>query len=62
MKLPHVWTPQGLINHANTIAHRLPSGQLVPIRGEQFDGLRLRRRLYLTWRVFTGKADVLEWR
>lgn len=57
----HVWTPESLREWTDSCSGQKPDGSWGPIRPVLFWGLCLRRRCKLAWRVFTGKADVLEW-
>ena len=47
-------------NILNTERQR-KSGGWVPARPMAMTSLRLIERLRRTWKVFTGKADILEW-
>jgi hypothetical protein len=56
------------IFHANTVSNDISStvylakdGRWLPKRPLGFQGLYLKRRLSLAWKVFTGQYDVLRW-
>lgn len=61
LNLAHTWTPASLKQWTGEVGKRNADGSIGPVRPECFFGLCLRKRLRMAWRVFVGKADVLEW-
>ncbi len=58
MRKPDYYTVREITEWRNF--HRTDEG-LIPARPMGFGGLAIRQRFKAAWRVFTGRADVLEW-
>lgn len=60
MKTPTLYYPEEVAQMVRHVAKEIEPGRWVPCRPLNYMG-GLRWRLRLAWRVFVGRADVLQW-
>jgi len=61
MRVPDLYKIRELLNYTSGVARGLPDGSYGPTRGLGFDGICLKRRISVAWRVFKGELDAVKW-
>ncbi len=61
LPVAHRFTADSLKKWMEEVGAQRSDGTYGPTRPMPYTGLFIKRRFLLAWRVFTGRADVVEW-